>query len=93
MSAFFSNGSAWGTAAEGWAGRKGLVSLRVEEGVLTVKRLLLSPTLTRLDRCWVEPSQTFLRGNLQRRKGETLVEFSSDVQLKAGQALILSFSK
>lgn len=93
VSAFFSNGLAWGTATEGWSGRKGLVSFRVEDGTLTVKRLLLSPSLTRLERCWIEPSQTFLRGAIERRKGETLIEFGSEVQIKPGQALILSCSR
>jgi hypothetical protein len=89
---FYSNGHAWGTASEGRSGRKALVSFSVEGGTLAVKRLKLSPDLTRLDRVWTEPSRTFLKGTLSRRREESLVEFSDSVKLNAGQALVLSFS-
>ncbi len=90
---FFCNGVAWGVAEEGRSGKRALVSFRVEGGILNVRRLRLSPTLVRLERCWVEPSKTFLRGSMERRKGETQVEFSNAVQLNPGQALVLSFSR
>jgi hypothetical protein len=36
---------------------------------------------------------TFLRGALERRKGEALVEFADLVEVQGGQALVLSFSR
>ena len=90
---FFSAGTAWGYAQQGRSGRRALVSFRVEEGQLALRRLRLSPDLARLERAWIEPGKSFLRGTLERRKGEVQVEFGEPVELKAGQALVLSFAK
>ena len=80
-------------APRAWSGRSALVSFTVEGGALRVRRLRLSPSLSRLERCWIEPSKTFLRGTLERRRGEVQVEFATPVDVNPGQALVLSFSK
>jgi hypothetical protein len=69
------------------------VGFSVASGALAVRRLRLDPGFTRLDRAWVEPGMTFLRGTLERRKGESLVEFPDRVEVGAGQALVLSFRR
>ncbi len=91
-SAFFSTGTAWGTLEEGWAGRRALVSVGVSGGSLSVRRLRLSPALAKLERAWIEPSRTFLKGAVERRKGEVQVEFAHPVEVVSGQALVLSFT-
>jgi uncharacterized protein (DUF608 family) len=93
FASFFSTGTAWGTATQGVRGRRGLVSLTVAAGSLSVRRLRLDPGFVRLERAWIEPGMTFLRGALERRKGEALVEFADLVEVQGGQALVLSFSR
>ncbi len=90
---FFSTAGAWGQVQEGRSGKRGLVTISVESGNLAVERLLLSPSLGRLERCWIEPAKTFLRGDPERRKSEVAVTFGNAVELQAGQALVLSFSR
>jgi hypothetical protein len=79
-------------AEEGHSGKGALVSFRVESGSLSVRRLLLSSSLVRLDRSWIEPSMTFLRGSVSRHRGDTRVEFVNAVEIKPGEALVLSFA-
>jgi len=93
FASFFSTGHAWGTMEQGVKGRRGLVTLTVAAGTLAVRRLRLDPGFAQLERAWVEPSMTFLKGTLERRKGEALVEFSDRVEVQGGQALVLSFSR
>jgi len=93
FSAFFSNGAAWGTATQGRSRRRGLVTFAVAGGALAVRRLRLDPGFTKLERAWIEPGMTFLRGSLERRKGEALVEFADRVEVQGGQALVLSFGR
>lgn len=90
---FFSAGTAWGVAEEGSVGKRGLVAIRVADGTLRLKRVRLSPGMKRLDRCWVEPSHTFLRGRFDRMKEESQVEFDSTVELAKGYALVMSFGR
>jgi len=90
---FFSTGTSWGVAEEGSVGKKGLVALRVSAGNLRLRKLRLSPAFRRLDRCWSEPSRTFLRGRFERMREETQVEFDSAVELAGGQALVMSFGR
>jgi len=91
FSSFYSTGTAWGTITEGKSGRHSLVSIKVSDGSLKLMRLRLSPSLKSLGRCWLEPSRTFLRGRMEKVRGETVVEFGSSVEVGRGQALVLSF--
>jgi len=90
---FFSTGRGWGVAEQGRSGSRSLVSFTLEQGDLAVKRLRISPDLGKLERCWVEPSKTFVRATFDKRKGEAQVEFQSVVELRAGQALVLILGK
>ena len=87
---FLATGTAWGVAEEGVVGKKGLVAFRVYDGMLRLRRLRLSPQFRRLDRVWMEPSGTFLKGRFERQRDDSQVEFDSLVELQKGQALILS---
>lgn len=91
FSCLYTAGTAWGVAELGRSARRALATFRVEDGSVRLRRLRLPQAFARLERGWIEPGTTFVKGTAERRGGETQVEFPEPVELKGGQALVLSF--